>query len=1068
MANRDWTANVTVLSGDIDDNDETTNGVVVNADDIRGSNSYNVVTGSGTNASAVLDGLTVTGGQANGEWPVASSSGGGVYSDSGSPTLRNVTISGNYAHGGGGMANRNSHPTLTGVTISGNSADEGGGMWNQSSSPTLTNVAISGNSVHQGWGGGMYNAGGSPTLVNVAISGNSAHGGGGIFNALSNPTLTNVVISGNWAKKPNPQANDSVGGGIFNHQSSPVLTNVTISGNSADQGGGMVNLPRLSPSNPQIRNSILWGNTAATAPTILNSSSTPTVSYSIVEGSGGSGDSWVTTMGADGGNNLDTDPLFLTAITASAPTTAGDLRLRAGSPAIDAGDNTAVPAGVTTDLAGDPRYHDDPGTPDTGSGTPPIVDLGAYEFQGTTTAAPVITRQPEDQTATAGTDATFTVAASGNPTPTVQWQASTNSGATWTDISGATSTTLTHESVSLGMSGYQYRAVFTNPAGSATSNSATLTVNPASVAPTITSADSTTFIVGTPGSFTVTATGYPVPTLSLASGTLPDGVSFEDNADGTATLSGTPAVGSADTYSFTITAANSVGTVSQAFTLTVNPAVEAPAITSTSTTTFTIGTSGSFLVTATGDPTPRLSMSGKLPRGVSFDASQGVLGGTPANGTAGTYLLTFTASNGVAPDATQAFSLIVSRTGGAAPLVTLDPSDQTVLEGETATFRAEASGDPAPTVQWQESGDGGKSWSNVSGATSTTLTLSDVTPSMNGYRYRALFTNTLGSATTKVATLTVNAAPVITLHPSPQSALEGGAASFSAAATGNPTPTVQWEVCAGVDCSWSPISGATSTTLPLSGVTPDMSGNQYRAVFANSAGSAETNPATLTVNAATGPGSIGGKLFDDANGNGVLDDGEGGLAGWSVQLQDAIGSVVATAQADAGGSYSFTGLDAATYRVRLMLQAGYIQTTADPADVAIANGNSIGGIDFGAVVSADLKVEMVADYNSNTKTIVYTITVTNDGPAGADRVVLTDALPSGVSYESATSTVGTCSFKGRTLTCDLGTLASGGSARITLKVSRTDTKKAITNTATVSAGTFDIDRSNNSATVTVP
>lgn len=58
----------------------------------------------------------------------------------------------------------------------------------------------------------------------------------------------------------------------------------------------------------------------------------------------------------------------------------GDLRLAPGSPGIDAGDNARVPVDVDTDLAGSPRFRDDPATPDTGLGSPPLVDLGAYEL----------------------------------------------------------------------------------------------------------------------------------------------------------------------------------------------------------------------------------------------------------------------------------------------------------------------------------------------------------------------------------------------------------------------------------------------------------------------------------------------------------------------------------------------------------------------------------------------------------------------------------------------------------------------------------------------------------------
>ena len=116
----------------------------------------------------------------------------------------------------------------------------------------------------------------------------------------------------------------------------------------------------------------------------------------------------------------------------------------------------------------------------------------------------------------------------------------------------------------------------------------TLTVNQA---PAISSANNATFTVGTAGSFTVTTTGKPTPSVT-ETGTLPSGVTFRDNGNGTATLSGTPASGSGGTYSLTITANNGVGSAAnQTFTLTVN---QAPAISSANNATFTVGTAGSF------------------------------------------------------------------------------------------------------------------------------------------------------------------------------------------------------------------------------------------------------------------------------------------------------------------------------------------------------------------------------------------------------------------------------------------------------------------------------------------
>jgi hypothetical protein len=88
--------------------------------------------------------------------------------------------------------------------------------------------------------------------------------------------------------------------------------------------------------------------------------------------------------------------------------------------------------------------------------------------------------------------------------------------------------------------------------------------------------------------------------------------------------------------------------------------VQAPAVTSAPGASFTIGSAGAFTVTATGYPAPTLSVSGALPGGVTFTPATGALAGTPAAGTGGTWPLTFTASNGVAPNATQNFTLTVN------------------------------------------------------------------------------------------------------------------------------------------------------------------------------------------------------------------------------------------------------------------------------------------------------------------------------------------------------------------------------------------------------------------------
>src|SRR5262249_39321373 len=129
------------------------------------------------------------------------------------------------------------------------------------------------------------------------------------------------------------------------------------------------------------------------------------------------------------------------------------------------------------------------------------------------------------------------------------------------------------------------------------------------------------------------------------------------------------------------------------------------------------------------------------------------------------------------------------------PAITTQPASQMVTASQTASFTAAASGSPTPTVQWQVSTNSGATFSDVSGATSTTLGFTTAL-SQSGNQYHAVFTNSAGTATTTAATLTVNnpTPPAITTPPASQTVTAGQTASFTAAASGSPTPTVQWQV----------------------------------------------------------------------------------------------------------------------------------------------------------------------------------------------------------------------------------------------------------------------------------
>ena len=129
----------------------------------------------------------------------------------------------------------------------------------------------------------------------------------------------------------------------------------------------------------------------------------------------------------------------------------------------------------------------------------------------TVTFGPTITTDPVSQTSSVGSTATFTAAASGNPTPTVQWQKSTNSGASFADISGATSTSYTTPTLAAADDGDQYRAVFTNSTDATPTSAATLTVE---YAPAITTQPTdTTANAGATATFVSAASGNPTPTV---------------------------------------------------------------------------------------------------------------------------------------------------------------------------------------------------------------------------------------------------------------------------------------------------------------------------------------------------------------------------------------------------------------------------------------------------------------------------------------------------------------------------------------------------------------------------
>jgi predicted outer membrane repeat protein len=334
---RDWANNVTILSGDLNGDDGPD---FANNDE----NSYHVLFHPWEmtlDSSAVLDGFTITGGNANrAPDDDLNNRGGGMGNFGTSPAVANCIFRGNSAsHAGGGMFNSVASPVVANSNFSGNRAGNvGGGMSNWASSPIVTGCTFEGNSAGL-YGGGMRNAEGSaPVLIDCAFEGNSAtQRGGGMFSMwASTPVLVNCTFWGNSSDN---------GGGMYNLDSSPVLTNCTFWGNSATSGGGMFN---DATSAPVLTNCILWGD----APDEVAGGS-PVVTYSDVQG------------GYLGAGNIDQVPLFQDPAN-------GDFHLGPGSPCIDVGNN-AAPDLPDLDFEGDGRVLDGDGN------VLAIVDMGVDE-----------------------------------------------------------------------------------------------------------------------------------------------------------------------------------------------------------------------------------------------------------------------------------------------------------------------------------------------------------------------------------------------------------------------------------------------------------------------------------------------------------------------------------------------------------------------------------------------------------------------------------------------------------------------------------------------------------------
>lgn len=310
-----------ILSGDLAGNDGTNQ---------LNDNSFHVVNGSGTNATAVLDGFVIRGGNANSSGGNNDRGGGIICTFNVSPTIRNCDFLANRCIFGGGAGYVNGNPSFTNCSFVDNIGGSFGGAFDiaQAGAVQFDRCTFVNNQAARAGALEIFATGGV-VVANSTFRDNTATGtGGGAF----------------W-----------VGSG-----GSTDILNCSIVGNNATSSaaGGVL----VQGSNVTIANTICWDNAGSNGAQLTANqiSGTNNVTYSIVEG------------GFNGFGNSSTAPQFV-------DLAGGDLALLASSPGIDAGNNAAAADGLL-DHAGNARYADVPSVDDTGFGSTPVIDIGAFEF----------------------------------------------------------------------------------------------------------------------------------------------------------------------------------------------------------------------------------------------------------------------------------------------------------------------------------------------------------------------------------------------------------------------------------------------------------------------------------------------------------------------------------------------------------------------------------------------------------------------------------------------------------------------------------------------------------------
>jgi hypothetical protein len=377
------------------------------------------------------------------------------------------------------------------------------------------------------------------------------------------------------------------------------------------------------------------------------------------------------------------------------------------------------------------------------------LPYGPVAFAITVRTVPVVTVQPLPQTAFAGTRVTFTAAAGASPAPGVRWQVSTDGGQSFQDVPAATATTLSFVA-DASLDGNRYRAVFTNPAGTATTDAVALTVTPGLAI--VTDPASRVGRVGTTVTFTAAATGTPRPRVQWQV-SYDGGTTFGNIPGATLARLQVTARSTVDGNLYRAVFTNRAGSVATAaaglsveYRVTVAAARKALAVPA--------GAAVSLTGVVSGLAGAAVHWEVSADRGRTYTPVPGATGPTLAfvvgpQGDENYYRAVFTAGTQVRRTAPVVLAV------GYAPAPTSPPTDAKVRGGGTATFSVAFTGPPVVRVQWQVSADGGRTFTNLRGAVKPTLTLKSVRAALNGTLYRAVLTNTFDQVSTPAARLTV-------------------------------------------------------------------------------------------------------------------------------------------------------------------------------------------------------------------------------------------------------------------------------------------------------------------------